>query len=613
MKELILREAPRGAVLLPADIAALFAETRAAIATRSTIVWGEHCSECAFPACYASCEFYTPRPDLHCRRFAQGLERVRDENAAATTAALSRISFRRWGKLEGAGPARLVLRDQAEAAERRADVLDATLAGFPAPRRLVNAAVYRLNERRKRRALGDALDAEAMFVIEAWLADAPAIPFTLTMAPWDKAEQGFFQHPFTLTPGYNRVVVSAEQITRVLPVAAPFAVQIEPVGDAPPTPIVFGLIDFVTLRAPLAALPAKAPAQTSKSRTAKCVVWDLDNTVWDGTLAEDGVEGLTLRPQAVDAIRMLDQRGVLNSVASKNDDAPARQALKHFGLAEYFLFPQINWGPKSDSLRRIAEAIDIDLDTFAFVDDQPFERGEVSAAHPMVRVFDANEVGAFATHPVFDVPVTPESKARRSMYRDEERRQDAASGAGGDYLAFLRRCEIKLEIAPITPASQERVYELTQRTNQLNVTGARLSREDVARIMSGEDAMEGFVLGCRDLFGDYGIIGFCALDRASGEVAAFFMSCRVQRKKVENGFFAWLGGRLAREGRRQIRVRYKKTQRNGASARMFEELGFAFAGDSNEGVFTRVLSDAWSDADIVSIDAQTPATPVTAA
>lgn len=121
--------------------------------------------------------------------------------------------------------------------------------------------------------------------------------------------------------------------------------------------------------------------------TVKCVVWDLDNTVWDGVLLEDG--DVKLRPGVVEVIRTLDGRGILHSIASRNDHDAAMAKLEEFGIAEYFLYPQITWDNKSDSIRVIAETINIGIDTLAFVDDQPFERDEVSYAHPQVLCVDA--------------------------------------------------------------------------------------------------------------------------------------------------------------------------------------------------------------------------------
>ncbi|MGC3982254.1 MAG: HAD-IIIC family phosphatase [Steroidobacteraceae bacterium] len=579
MKEIVLREARHLSLNIPATELAGFREVRALLAQRSTVVWGEHCSECAFPSCYASCEFYTPRSDMHCRRFANGIEEVVIPGAPDIKN-LTRIQFRRWGKLEGSGPATLYPTDAAYRKEASANSTDKFFAALPLPKRIGNGIANRMNAQRKQQAVTEgplqSSSSANVFVIEGWLEHDTAINMTVSMMPWDKSIDGLFQKQFTFRKGYNREVISCQTIKQSMSIDQPFAIQIEVVGDPPNQPVIFGLVDFAEVAAgkTLTSATAAPVAKTGKAKTAKCVVWDLDDTVWTGTLVEDGIEGVQLKPGVAETMRMLDSRGILNSVASKNDEDLALAALKHFGLSEYILFPQVSWGPKSDALRRIAESIDIGIDTFVFVDDQPFERGEVGAAHPSVTLMTPEDVAGFATHALFDVPVTEESKKRRLLYRDEEKRQRAATSSGTDYLGFLRSCNIELDVLPVTKDSAERIYELTQRTNQLNVTGARFTREEVRQFVDGTTSDEGFVLRCRDTFGDYGIIGFCVLNREQHRINAFFMSCRVQRKRVEQAFFAWLSESLIASGADSLTINYRKTAKNGASVRMFADLGF---------------------------------------
>jgi FkbH-like protein len=608
VKEVVFGELARTVITLPPDVAAAFAATQAALALRSAIIWGEHCSECAFPSCYSSCEFYTPRPDLHCRRFADGIEAVEVENLPAL-AGLTRIAFRRWGKLEGSGPVAMHAVKTVHVRERRAGQFDGLMAALHLPRAVGLRVAIRLNQRRKAaasRVSGIAND--TVFIVEAYLAKPAGISLTLSMMPWDKTTHGLFQTHIALRQGYNRVIIPASSIAAGTPVDVPFAIQLEVVGEVPNQPVIFGLVDFAILNAPLPQLTggsadSREKALQARAKTAKCVVWDLDDTVWRGTLGEQGVGGVVLNAAAADAIRMLDARGILNFVASKNDKSLAEAALKQFGLNEYILYPQIGWGPKSDAVRRIAESVDIGLDAFVFVDDEPFERGEVSAAHPNVTVMTPADIAGFASHPLFDVPVTEESKRRASMYRDAERRHRAASATGTDYLGFLRACEIVVEILPVTNGSAERVYELTQRTNQLNVTGTGFTREEVRAFIDGNTTREGYVLRCRDNFGSYGIVGFCVLEPDSVTIEAFFMSCRVQRKRLEHAFFHWLAVRLVARGALELAIAYRQTAKNAVAVEMFSELGFALRESTpGAGRFTRALTEPWTDADVVRIE-----------
>ena len=111
-----------------------------------------------------------------------------------------------------------------------------------------------------------------------------------------------------------------------------------------------------------------------KDPTIKCVIWDLDNTIWDGTLLEDS--SVSLKPRIGEVLEELDRRGILHSIASRNDYDQAMAKLQEFGIADYFLYPEIRWDAKSLSVRLIQEHLNIAYDTLLFIDDQPFERDD---------------------------------------------------------------------------------------------------------------------------------------------------------------------------------------------------------------------------------------------
>jgi FkbH-like protein len=599
MRETADRGAGPVTVTLPPEVLARFAETRRAVVARSAILWGEHCTECAFPACYSACSFYTPRQDHHCRRFENGIERAGDPSLA-----LTRIVFRRWGKLEGRGRVRLRAADSAGRLERWDQLADRVLAG-PLPAMAADGLRWRLNEaKRAASGRGQAIAPDDVFILEALHEGTETWPFTLSIMTEDKQASGLYQAAAPLAPGYNRLIASAREIGAFVDLSQPITLQIEPVREGAP-PIVFGLTDFASLSQPLAAWPAPAAKAPPKF---KCVVWDLDNTLWDGVLVEDGLDGVKLRAQAVDLIHTFDRRGIINSIASKNDHDLAIQALEQFGLREYFVFPKISWGPKSVAIREIVSEMDVGADTFAFIDDQPFERGEIQQLLPEVTVFADTDMGRLLAEPRFDVPVTAESGSRRRMYQTEERRVAARAETGLDYAAFLRSCGIALTVSRLTPANLPRMYELSQRTNQLNFSGLRYSLGELESLMRTRP-QDAFVLSCADRFGDYGAIGFCVLGQDRPGVESFFMSCRVQRKRVENAFFQLLAGELAERGAERFEVRYTATAKNGASVQMLKDLGFAPEG---EALFVRDLASPIVDHDVVSLDADMALRPAQA-
>ncbi len=594
-------------ITLPADTRQRFRELAAAVEARSLMVWGEHCSECTFPTCYASCAFYTPRRDGHCRRFADGVEQGKLGNVA-----LGRIRFRRWAKLEGAGPVRLFSRKNALAREWLDRLMSSLIIRFSPSRTFYSRANRYWNQFKAATAASTSGRIDA-FVAEAWLASGQPIPLTVTFLPMDDKQQGLFQSRFELRAGYNRFVLPYAEISAHVDLSERFLVQVEPIGDAVGREVVFGLIDFVRFTAgagatigdrgrPEAAAPSMRTA-TKRARTAKCVVWDLDDTIWRGTLAEDGREGLTLNPSALATVVELDRRGILQSIASKNDPDAALAALRTFGIRDYFLFPQIGWGPKSAGIKQIAEKLEIGLDTFVFIDDQAFERGEVGETLPEVTVLPHTDIPNLLTSPLFDVPATPESAKRRALYQIEERRQATFANSDTDYVTFLRGCRIRLEISDLSPAHRERAYELSQRTNQLNVSGTRYSRDDIEALMNPSAKHQAYILRCEDRFGDYGIVGMCVIDRQAARVQSFMMSCRVQRKRVEQSFFGWLAKELrAINAGGTIEISHRRTERNQAVVKMLEQLGFEYHPSSDTtGIFTRPLAVPIAEDDVVEV------------
>jgi FkbH-like protein len=189
------------------------------------------------------------------------------------------------------------------------------------------------------------------------------------------------------------------------------------------------------------------------------------------------------------------------------------------------------------------------------------------------------------------------------MYQTEERRHATFTASDTDYATFLRDCHIRLEISDLSAAQQERAYELSQRTNQLNVSGTKYSRDDIKKLMEPSSADHAYILRCEDRFGDYGVIGMCVVDRRAARIRSFMMSCRVQRKRVEQSFFAWLSRELgAARGNGVIEVNYRRTERNQAVVKMLEQLGFEYrAADEGTGLFVRPSGVPIAEDDVVEV------------
>ena len=248
------------------------------------------------------------------------------------------------------------------------------------------------------------------------------------------------------------------------------------------------------------------------NKSVKCIVWDLDNTLWQGTLAENDL--LTLNHGIVNIIKELDEKGILHSIASRNDFAPAWAQLQAFGIDHLFLHPQIHWHPKSMSVKTIADTLNLALDNFYFVDDQPFELKEVKSVHPQVRCYSVSEIhrALEANRACFPKQVTKESQQRRLLYATELKRTTEQASYSGDIQAFLKSLNLRLFLAPLQEPDLARAQELTERTHQLNTTGYTFSMDQL-RALIASPRHQVFQSSLKDRFGDYGIVGLCITEQ----------------------------------------------------------------------------------------------------
>jgi FkbH-like protein len=266
----------------------------------------------------------------------------------------------------------------------------------------------------------------------------------------------------------------------------------------------------------------------------KCVVWDLDDTLWHGTAME--MEALP-EPASLELPRSLVARGILNCVATRNPPSLRAELEAQAWFAELFVDAEVGWDPKSTSLQRLADRLELSLDTFAYVDEDAFARAEVASALPEVRVLDI--AGLRATLSDMPAAATPEARRRTELYREERRRSEAEAGFAGTREEFLRSCEMRLTLATAVAGDAERLAELMQRTRQYNSSGAEWSLE---RVRARIDDPGWLVATVRlaDRFGDYGLVGAAFVERATGTVDSLTISCRVAGRGTLEALTAWL-------------------------------------------------------------------------
>jgi methoxymalonate biosynthesis protein len=331
---------------------------------------------------------------------------------------------------------------------------------------------------------------------------------------------------------------------------------------------------------------------TDRSTLVKCLVWDLDNTLWHGTLLEDGE--VRLRDDVLAVVAELDSRGILQSVSSKNDHDPAWARLTELGLAEYFVFPQIGWGRKSDAVRRIAEQLNFALGTIAFIDDQPAERAEVRFGSPEVRCYAAEEMSTLVGLPEFSpAAVTVDARRRRSMYQASFQREAAQAAFNGPDQDFLRSLDLVMRIGRATEEELSRVEELTLRTSQMNATGVHYSDVDLRALLTDPDH-EVLVTTLTDRFWPHGAVGVLLLARHESlwHLKLLATSCRVVSFGAGSVLLNWLAGQAARAGRHLV-ADFRPTPRN----RMME-VAYRFAGFGDDPCGCRAELEPPTGADI---------------
>ncbi len=264
----------------------------------------------------------------------------------------------------------------------------------------------------------------------------------------------------------------------------------------------------------------------------KCVVWDLDNTLWHGVLLED--EQVSLRENIVNLIHTLDNRGILQSIASKNESATAIAKLEEFRLKEYFLYPQINWNSKASSIKEIATSLNIGLDAIVFVDDQLFELEEVKYTLPEILCINADQIGNILDMPVMNPRfITKDSSLRRLMYISDIERQNAEKEFVGTSDEFLATLNMHFTISTAKKEDLQRAEELTLRTNQLNTTGYTYSYDELNHFRKSENHKL-LIASLEDKYGSYGKIGLALIECQADTwiIKLLLMSCRVMSRGV---------------------------------------------------------------------------------
>jgi FkbH-like protein len=345
---------------------------------------------------------------------------------------------------------------------------------------------------------------------------------------------------------------------------------------------------------------------------AKVVVLDLDNTLWGGIVGEDGPGGIAIGPSGLgaafaafqDALLALRAQGVLLAIASKNNEADAFEIFDHHpGMRirrDHLAAHRISWQPKSESLRELAGELSLGVDSFVFVDDSPTECAEVASVLPEVTVLQlppepARYVEALRAVPQLDrMTLTDEDRMRAAAYAAEKIRTAARAAAEGDpdaLRAHLRSLALVVHVRRIGDAEVARAAQLTQKTNQFNLTTVRRSEADI-EAMRRDPAWRLYALDVTDRFGDYGTTGLVFArrvdDGATWDLDTVLLSCRVLGRGVESALLRVVTADLIAAGARRLTGRLIPTKKNAPVRDFLPRHGFvALAGDGSGESFVK--------------------------
>lgn len=357
---------------------------------------------------------------------------------------------------------------------------------------------------------------------------------------------------------------------------------------------------FATSMIPLYADNVMRIIAAQMGRSRRVLVLDLDNTMWGGIVGDDGIEGLALGSgsplgEAHSALQRmalsLKERGIILCVSSKNDEAIALDAFRNHPemiLKEDDIVAfRINWEDKAANLKAIADTIDLGLDAFVFLDDNPAERKRVRDALPSVAVPELPEdpsewPSVFQAAGYFEqASFSKEDRLRAGFYKANALRA-AQLERIGDHDEYLRSLGMTLSIAPFDSAGRKRIAQLISKSNQFNLTTRRYSEAEIAAMQSSSDV---FTLQARleDIFGDNGMISvvICRETGPRWEVDTWIMSCRVLGRRVEESVLQYLVEQARGRGISEIVGHYIPTAKNGLVRDHFSRLGFVQTGSGN--------------------------------
>ena len=305
----------------------------------------------------------------------------------------------------------------------------------------------------------------------------------------------------------------------------------------------------------------------------KVLALDLDNTLWKGVVSEDGVDAIEPNELLQRKALMLKECGVVLVALSKNnpeDVAPALRDARMLLHEDDFAAMRVNWDAKSLNLSDVARELNVGVDSFVFVDDNPGNRAEMRASLPEVTITPFPPDLSLYFH---SAVLTDEDRMRTAHYKAESLRREEASRLSLD--DYLRSLDIKNEIHPVREEEFARVAQLAQKTNQFNVCTNRWTEDDV-RAFAADSRRAIFTLHSSDRFGNLGLVAFVhvTVDGDAAEIVDWVMSCRAMNRRIEFTMEDEVERALVSRGVKKISATWKRTAKNNPVENLFDSFGF---------------------------------------
>lgn len=339
-----------------------------------------------------------------------------------------------------------------------------------------------------------------------------------------------------------------------------------------------------------------------RGKTRRCLILDLDNTLWGGVIGDDGLDGIALgqgsaQGEAFSAIQhtalSLRERGIVLAVSSKNEESNARLPFqKHPDMVlkeEHIAVFQANWSAKASNIKAISEALDLGLESMVFLDDNPAERAQVRRELPEVAIPELPDDPALYPRTLmaagyFENTTFSQEDRQRSAYYEANAKRVQALEQVGDFNAYLQSLEMKISFAPFDETGRPRITQLINKSNQFNLTTRRYTETQVAEFQKNPHY---YTLQVRlaDTFGDNGMISVVIVEKkdACWEIDTWLMSCRVLKRRVEERVLQEIAIAAKAEGVETLVGRYVPTERNVIVVDHYKELGFTHTTDEADG------------------------------